>query len=77
MDKNLKNSLLFGAAVGGLFALLRNAGEKQKLTPLQLKGINDLSDIFVKVGDIVSENLSLAPVYTQVKELEPKNNTSR
>ena len=71
MDKNLKNSLLFGAAVGGIFTLLRGAGEKQKLTDLQLKGINDLNDTFIKVGKFVSEDLSLAPVYQGVKEFEP------
>ncbi len=72
MDRNLKNSLLFGAAVGGVFSLLRRSGEKHKLTDNQLKSLDDLKEIFTKVENFLSENLSLSPIYTSVKELEPQ-----
>jgi hypothetical protein len=72
MDKNLKRSLLFGAAVGGIFTLFRNAGRKQQLADSQLKVLNDLKDIFVKVQNGLSGNLALAPVLDGIKEFESK-----
>ncbi|MDR3643207.1 MAG: hypothetical protein P4L74_06310 [Candidatus Doudnabacteria bacterium] len=70
MDKNLKNSLLFGAATGGLFALFRNAGNKQKLSDLQLKAVNDLRDAFAQLVGSLNGNIALAPILTSVKEFE-------
>lgn len=55
MDKNTKKSLLFGAVVGGLFALGRNAGEKQKLTPGQLKDVDALGAAFVQLQNAASD----------------------
>lgn len=72
MDKNLKNSLLFGAAVGGIFALVRGAGEKQKLTANQLKSLNDLKDAFAKVVNALTGHTALTLVYEKIKELEPQ-----
>ena len=69
MDKKIKGSLLFGAIVGGLFALGRNAGEKQKLTGGQLQSVNELNEILSKLQDSVAEGLSLAPVFASVQEL--------
>ena len=72
MDKNLKNSLFFGAAVGGLFALVRHAGDKQKLSEGQLKSVNELNEAFAKLCNSIIENLSLAPILASVKEFESK-----
>lgn len=56
MDKNLRNSLLFGAAVGGLFALGRHTKEKQQLTETQLKDINALEAAFRRLQGIPDNN---------------------
>lgn len=69
MDKNTKNSLLFGAVVGGLFALGRNAAEKQKLTPNQLKDINAFKENMTRLQGIVSDQ-SLAEAFNLTKQHE-------
>lgn len=71
MDNNAKRALLFGAAVGGIFSLARRSAEKQKLTDDQLRSVNELKDAFVQV-EALAKNLSLAPLYVSIKELEPK-----
>ena len=71
MDEELKNSLIFGAVVGGLFALGRHAGDKQKLTGEQLQSINELNESFIKLQNSIIGSLSLVPIYVSIKELEP------
>jgi hypothetical protein len=69
MDKNLKNSLLFGGIVGGLFALGRNAGKKQLLTPGQINDLNRLKEATVRLQNIAADK-PLTDVLTLAKQHE-------
>jgi hypothetical protein len=70
MDKNTKNSLLFGAAVGGLFALLRGAKEKASLTDTQRKDLGAATKSFDSLKTSLDKNVQLAPIYAIIKEKE-------
>lgn len=69
MDKITKNSLLFGGIVGGLFALGRNAGKKQLLTPGQVNDLNQLKEAAVRLQSITTDK-SLAEVFKLAKQHE-------
>ncbi len=70
MDKNLKRSLFFGAAVGGLFALGRNLGEKQKLTDGQLKSVNEVQNALAQLHNSLIGHLSLDSVLEDIRALQ-------
>ncbi len=67
MDKNTKNSLLFGAVVGGLTAILQGKANKQKLTDAQLKVLNETKDSFAKLQSYI-EGIGLDKIYKVIQE---------
>jgi hypothetical protein len=57
MDKGVKNSLLFGAIVGGVYALSRSAVEKKQLTEGQRKDLEMLKDAFLEVESVLNKTV--------------------
>lgn len=75
MDDNVEGSLLFGAVVGGLFALAQGAAEKQKLTHGQLQDINRFSEAFTQLQKIV-EDKSIVAIYNIFNGSKTETNRS-
>ena len=76
MDRGTKNSLLFGALVGGIYALGRNAAKKQNLTDGQKRDLEALKNAFASVQSAGSRD-ALVSVYDLVKQKEPEKNMTR